>query len=373
MKKKKLLIFHPYLAPYRIDLYNELSKTLNISVLLTGGDKELATLAYNLQSVNQQAAFLYRYYSKGLIIGRHLISFIYFKVIKNFKPDIVLAHELGVNTLFSIILKPLFRYKLFVTIDDSTNMMMAYRGFRKILRQFVIGHANGLVVVNPQVKIFLTEKFKKHPCKYHYLPIIQDEKILLDKLFDASLLSERIFYQYAFRGKKIILFIGRLIEAKSPNLLLEVFSELNRSNTNLRLVFIGDGKLEQDLKKYVTSHGLNDSVFFTGRLTGQDLYAWYNLGQIFVLPSQHEPFGAVVNEALVAGCKVVVSDSVGSSCLINENNGIVFKTNNRDSLSSSLSQILSQVSPFNEVCVRKNNMNESFSTITKTFVNFIST
>ena len=368
---KKILIFHPYLAPYRIDLYNELSKTLTVNVLLTGGDKELATLAYDLQTVNQQADFSYRYFSKGLIIGRHLISTIYYKVIKSFKPDIVLAHELGINTLFAIVLKPVYRYKLFVTIDDSMNMVKAYRGFRKLLRRFVISHANGLVVVNPQVKTFLTEKFRKQSCRYHYLPIIQDERILSDKLHDALPLSQHIFKQYTFRGKKVIIFIGRFIEAKAPHLLLKVFSELYENNRDLRLVFIGAGILEEKLREYTSSHNLNEMVFFTGRLTGKELYAWYNLGQVLVLPSRHEPFGAVINEALIAGCKVVASDSVGASCLLDKNNGLVFETNNRDSLKSSLSQILLHTSPITDVCVRNCNMNTSFSTTTQEFLEFI--
>ena len=313
MQKKKVLIFHPYLAPYRIDLYNSLSKIFDINVLLTGGDKELATLGYDLQTVNQQAKFSYRYYSKGLIIGRHLISSIYYKVIKNFKPDIVLAHELGINTLVAIFLKSAYRYRLFVTIDDSPNMATSYQWLRKLLRTFVISRANGLIVVNPQVKDYLAQEYTKYHCQYHYLPIIQDEEVLREKLRDALPLSIRMNEQYLFRGKKLILFIGRLIKVKAPDLLLEVFARLHNQHTDLHLVFIGDGALKKDLKEYSVSCNLTDVVHFVGQLNSRELFAWYNIGQILALPSRHEPFGAVVNEALVAGCEVIASDSVGSS------------------------------------------------------------
>ena len=112
MQDKKLLIFHPYLATYRIDLYNALSKALKTQVLLTGGKKELAELGFDLQEVNHQAGFSHQYYSKGLYFGRHLISFIYYKVIKKFKPNIIMAHELGINTLFAIVFKSWFKYKI---------------------------------------------------------------------------------------------------------------------------------------------------------------------------------------------------------------------------------------------------------------------
>jgi len=371
MQNKKLLIFHQHLATYRIDLYNALSKALTVHVLLTGGKKELAALGFDLHEVNRQAGFSYQYYSKGLYFGRHLISFIYYKVIKKFKPNIIIANELGINTLFAIVLRSLFKYKIFVTIDDSPKMALNYSWLRKYLRRYVITHVNGFFVVHPEITNFLTQKFGIKRCKYHYLPIIQDEKILENKLRDALPQSQYIFEKYHLSGKKVILFIGRLVEVKNPGLLLEVFAELFKNSTDLRLVYVGDGMLEKKLKEYVISNHLTDVVYFTGRLTGVDLFAWYNVGQIFVLPSHYEPFGAVVNEAMVAGCKVLVSDSVGSSCLIHENNGIIFKTNDRYSLENALSQTIEKISPLEKICARNNNMNETFSVHVNQLIEFI--
>ena len=373
MQKKKLLIFHPYLATYRIDLYNALSKVFDVNVLLTGGEKELADLGYDLQTVNRHADFSYRYYSKGFYVGRHLISSIYSTTIKKFKPDIVIAHELGINTLIAILLKRVYsRYALFVTIDDSPNMAIVNHGLlRKLLRRFVISRVNGLLVVNPQVKDFLMHKFSKKSCQYFYLPIIQDEKILADKLHDALPLSKQIFEQSTFRGKKLILYIGRLIEIKDPGLLLETFATLHKNHTDVQLIFIGDGVLKNTLMEYTVAHHLQNDVHFLGRLTGVDLFAWYNIGQLLVLPSKQEAFGAVVNEALVAGCKVIVSDSVGASCLVNEKNGIIFKTNNHYSLYNALSNVLTTVSPLDSVTLKKNNMDKPFSEYIHELINFI--
>ena len=124
MQKKKLLIFNPFLAPYRIDTYNALAESFDLHVLLTGIDEDRATLAYDVDVVNQQAKFSYQYYSKGLkIFTRHLISSIYFRWIRKFRPDIVIAHELGINTIFAILLKPFFKYKLFVGTDRKSTRL----------------------------------------------------------------------------------------------------------------------------------------------------------------------------------------------------------------------------------------------------------
>ena len=83
-----------------------------------------------------------------------------------------------------------------------------------------------------------------------------------------------------------------------------------------------------NLKNLCKELNINDRVWFKGKLSGDELYAWYNLAQIFVLPSSFEPFGAVVNEALVAGCYSIVSKHVGASCIIEKGiNGEIFYDN----------------------------------------------
>lgn len=369
---KKLLFFEPCLSTYRIDFFNVLAKRLVFRTLLTGGRKELSSLGFDLEDVNRQANFPYLYYSKGIRLGKHLVSFIYYRVIKQFRPDIVFTNELGINTLMSIFLRPFFKYSLFTFVDDSPNIARGYGFLRSRLRKFVIRHVDGFVVVNPQVRDFYVDKFKNYRCQYYYLPIIQDDQILADKFRQALPLSQQLFEQYSLSGTKVILFVARLVDIKVPGLLLKVFDELYQNNTGLRLAFIGDGILEKELKEYTATHKLNDAVFFTGRLTGNDLYAWYNIGQILVLPSILDRFGAVVNEALVAGCQAVVSDSVGAACLINETNGVVFKTNDHADLKNALLQTLERLSPLSKVETRNSNMEESFFVTMNKFIDFIS-
>ena len=63
-------------------------------------------------------------------------------------------------------------------------------------------------------------------------------------------------------------------------------------------------------------------------MEGEELKTRYYLGQVLMLPSVREPFGAVVNEALMAGNYVMVSSIAGSACLVNDSNGEVIDVNN---------------------------------------------
>jgi glycosyltransferase involved in cell wall biosynthesis len=79
---------------------------------------------------------------------------------------------------------------------------------------------------------------------------------------------------------------------------------------------------------------------------GSELYAWFNCGTLFVLASEFEPWGAVVNEVLVAGLPVVCSDKAGAKELIEPGiNGEVINPNEPKVLSLAIQNWLKQCPP----------------------------
>lgn len=339
--KKRILIFHPYLAPYRIDLYNRLSEEYDIYVLLTGSKDEIKTLGFDLDLVNSQARFKFQYITDGLRLGRHLISSVFLNLIKKFDPDIILSHELGSNTLFAILAKKSKKeYKIYTTVDDSPAMVYNYGRLRNRLREFVANNVDGFIVVNPEVKNYLENRYPKLKNKVIYFPIIQDDNILSQKINLSENKAIDLQKRYNLYDKRIILFVGRLETIKSPDLLLKVFKRVKTENSVL--VIVGSGSLSDSLCNYVKQYNI-ENVIFTGKLSGNDLYAWYYLADIFVLPSKFEPFGAVVNEALVAGCYTIVSNKVGASSLITSSNGIIFDINDVDSFEDVLKRALTNL------------------------------
>ena len=68
----------------------------------------------------------------------------------------------------------------------------------------------------------------------------------------------------------------------------------------------------------------------------------YRASDVFVLPSEYEPFGVVVNEAMLSGCAVIVSDQVGArlDLVRNGETGFVFPMGNLDVLAALLGELL---------------------------------
>ncbi len=145
-------------------------------------------------------------------------------------------------------------------------------------------------------------------------------------------------------GRPIILFASKLQPRKHADHLLAAYARLCAvSPAPLPYLFIvGDGEERASLEARARDLAL-EGVRFLGFRNQSELPAFFALADVFVLPSRHEPWGLIVNEAMAAGCAVVVSDEVGSHAdLITDGvEGFVFPVGDIDALASALSQVLS--------------------------------
>lgn len=125
---------------------------------------------------------------------------------------------------------------------------------------------------------------------------------------------------------KLVLFLGRLSEKKSPDLLLQAFAMISRGERggNLRLVFAGpDEGLQKRLSLMAERLGVASRVLFCGPLFGEVKWAAYRDADVFVLPSQNENFGNSAAEAIAAGTPVIVTDRCGIAPLLDNVAGLV--------------------------------------------------
>jgi glycosyltransferase involved in cell wall biosynthesis len=128
-------------------------------------------------------------------------------------------------------------------------------------------------------------------------------------------------------GAKIILFLGRLSEKKSPDMLLEAFALLSKEprGKTLHLVFAGpdEGGMKARLMEMARQLGLTPQVQFTGAIFGEAKWAAYRDADVFVLPSQNENFGNTAAESAAAGTPVVVTERCGIAPLLADVAGLV--------------------------------------------------
>ena len=127
------------------------------------------------------------------------------------------------------------------------------------------------------------------------------------------------------RTPATILFCGQMIARKGVDLLLQAFEELIQMGLAARLLLVGR---EADLPQMLTevSEKTRQSIEYAGFQAPEDLPQFFQTADIFVLPSRHDGWGVVVNQAIGAGLPVICSDAVGAANDLIEQgkNGYVF-------------------------------------------------
>ncbi len=138
-----------------------------------------------------------------------------------------------------------------------------------------------------------------------------------------------------------ILFSGQLIERKGCDILLNAFSKIALRHPQARLLILGNGPDRTKLEGLVPD-GLRDRVVFLGHREPHEIPEIFAAAHVFCLPSRHDGWGVVVNEAIGAGLPVVVSDAVGAGHDLVRNgvNGYLTGTDDQEQLAEVLDRIV---------------------------------
>ena len=160
-----------------------------------------------------------------------------------------------------------------------------------------------------------------------------------DKIFEFCYVAEKpiaIEFPISPQNDSMhLLFVGQLIRRKRLDLLLQALSKLQTASWVLRV--IGDGPEFHSLNHLSRQHGLSDRVHFIGGLDNGHVRRELANSDVLVLPSDWDGWGAVVNEALMSGTRVVCSNFCGAADLIKGKGcGEVFQAGSLVSLADSL-------------------------------------
>jgi glycosyltransferase involved in cell wall biosynthesis len=163
----------------------------------------------------------------------------------------------------------------------------------------------------------------------------------------ASVLSEaeRRARRHSFGvddQRPVVLYASKLTRSKHPDDLLRAASLLLGRGCQIHVVVAGSGVLEAELRCLAAELALGERVSFIGFVNQSSLPELFASCDVFVLPSENEPWGLVVNEAMCAGLPVVVAEGVGCVPDLVEQgvNGFTCEADNPESLARALEPLL---------------------------------
>ena len=184
------------------------------------------------------------------------------------------------------------------------------------------------------------------------IPYAVDNAFFQERCHAASATREQLRQELGLEANRpVVLFASKLLARKCCIDLVDAYLELVRrwrleggSRPLPYLLIVGEGEQRPQIEARLQQASAEDreGVHMLGFRNQSELPRFYDLCDAFVLPSIHEPWGLVVNEAMNAGKPIIVSDQVGCQpdLVGNEDNGLVFPARNVGALADALANVL---------------------------------
>lgn len=181
--------------------------------------------------------------------------------------------------------------------SDIVRQKVALAGYRPLLERF-LDSADLIIASSPNLiehSPFLSVRREK--CR-HVNFGLHVERFAGDEPVGKRASELRAEHE----GRRIVLFVGRLIYYKGADVLVEAMKDVDAD-----LVMIGRGPLESQLREMAVARGMGGRITFLPPQDESELVAWYHAADVFALPSvaRSEAFGLVQIEAHAAGTPVV--------------------------------------------------------------------
>ena len=292
------------------------------------------------------------------------------EVIEIEKPDIIHAHSPALNGLAALKagrkagLPVVYEIRAFwedAAVDHGTckENDLRYRLTRK-METHVVKHADAVTTICQGLKEdLISRNFPES--KFTVIPNavnIEQFEIIKQADKDANAgLAEKL----KLTNHQVLGFLGSFYAYEGLDLAIAALPAILEVNPNTRLLLVGGGPQEQNLKHQVTLLGLEDKVIFTGRVPHSEVGKYYSLVDLLIYPRKTMRLTDLVTplkplEAMAQGKVCLASDVGGHKELINEGqNGFLFEAGNTKALAKKISKLLSMTEQWQYIVVNGRN------------------
>lgn len=179
------------------------------------------------------------------------------------------------------------------------------------------------IVKSPELAAYLQGKGAR---QIYMVPVGLDETLLKTDYaaFDREELKRKWGYD---TGDRVLLYVGRMRAEKHPVRIVELFDELRRKDSSLKLLMVGEGELLQAVEDKIAALGLQDSVTIHRKVPNNQMWELYRLSDCYINYCATEIFGMAILEAMYYENIVVALEAPGPSYIIeNGISGFVCRT-----------------------------------------------
>ncbi|WNY64084.1 lipid galactosyltransferase [Borreliella americana] len=252
------------------------------------------------------------------------------KIIKNYKPDIIHTHS---EFSMGKIGKQIALKQNIPIVHTSHTMWDYYLHYLGIFKYFIKPDKMMQKHYN-KIKYFIYPSSKakeryfqlsNNSSSYKIIPNGVDRKLFIKTLSKEK--KDEILKKHNIKQTdKIIIFVGRINKEKNINLLVTHLKDLLLQNKNYKLIIIGKGSEEKEIKNFSIKHGLEKQILLIGTIPWEEICYYYKISDIFASLSRSEVYPMTVIEALTAGIPaILINDYIYKDVIKEGINGFLIK------------------------------------------------
>ena len=241
------------------------------------------------------------------------------------------------------------------TLHTERNVGFFRLLYRKIVSRYInIIHVNGILSFR-----FLNEKLNIPKRKIRFGNMTSEISVISKKSLNFPENQKINLKNQLNLNDSVFLFVGRLVPIKGLIHLIENW--LNLSFDNASLLIIGDGEERENLEKFCFNKKINN-IHFQREIDHDEVYKFYAISDIFIIPTLQDNWSLVVPEAMSAGLPILSSKYNG--CwpeLVQPDNGWVFDPLNKNNFKETLEKALKNKENWKKMGEVSRNIVENFS------------
>ena len=261
------------------------------------------------------------------------------KFIYSYKPDVVnvtgWAGDLSLTLaiVFSFILG-----KKIVISNESTAIDQKRSIFKELIKKLLVMMSDAFISFGKTSKDYLLALGAKEKQFIEEKGAVVDD-IQIKRIYDFA--KSDGFLNQEIKTKYNFIFVGRIIGVKNIPILIRAFqsikSYLNEAS-DWGLIILGNGTLDNEIQGLIQIQ--NHHIYKFNGVGWQTVPKFFSRADCLVLPSDSEPWGLVVNEAMICGLGVIVSDSCGCKNDLIKGNGYIFEAGSQEKLQMAMERFV---------------------------------
>lgn len=327
---KKVVLITNIPNPYRVPLFNELSKQLqsdNIHLKIIFANKTYKRRLFQLNENDFQ--FEYSYLdNEAITVGNNSENsyFTYkglFQQLKNEKPDSIIVSGFSSATVKVFLYSIINRTPYIIWNGSIAKQGRKDSYIRTMQRRFLTRFANAFVAYGTKAKSYLMS-----------IGASEEKVFIATNTVDTSFFEKETEKQRAILvddGIHHFIYLGYLVPRKNVGQLIEIAKTLKSHRSDFCIDIIGDGESKNSLESMVKEYELSDQVKFHGFKQKEELPPYFAKAKALLFQTDFDIWGLVLNEAMAAGVPCLSSVNAGASedLIVNGENGYIVDYQNK--------------------------------------------